>query len=153
MKILSKITALLAVTALFAGCCRPCRAYQKLRRPLTNTSWQLIQLYGQTIHPEEGQFTLWLSDDGKVQGMGACNRFRGTFTTTPDRAIRIRDIVSTRRMCPQADVEMQYFRLMQGATHYDMDGPMMMLLREGELVALFQSLPADTASRHPSSRD
>ena len=58
MKILLKIAALAAVAALAAGCCS-CRSYQKKnRRPLVGTEWQLIQLGGKAVKPEEGKFTL-----------------------------------------------------------------------------------------------
>lgn len=42
-------------------------------------------------------------------------------------------------MCPGMERETQYFQMLDGVTHYDMDGPMLMLLNEGSLVAVFQA--------------
>ncbi|WP_297411966.1 hypothetical protein [uncultured Alistipes sp.] len=36
------------------------------------------------------------------------------------------------------------FRRADGVTHYDMDGPMLMLLDEGSLVAVFQAADSET---------
>ena len=56
MKILLRIAVIAAVAALAAGCCK-CRSYQKKnRRPLIGTEWQLIQLDGRAVKPEEGKF-------------------------------------------------------------------------------------------------
>ena len=67
MKILLKIAALAAVEALAAGCCS-CRSYQKKnRRPLVGTEWQLIQLGGKAVKPEEGKFTLtFLAEENRI---------------------------------------------------------------------------------------
>ena len=56
MKILLRIAVIAAVAALAAGCCT-CRSYQKKnRRPLIGTEWQLIQVDGRAVKPEEGKF-------------------------------------------------------------------------------------------------
>ena len=80
MKILLKIAALAAVAALAAGCCS-CRSYQKKnRRPLVGTEWQLIQLGGKAVKPEEGKFTLtFLAEVTRTAGVGACNRIMGKY--------------------------------------------------------------------------
>ena len=53
MKLLVKIAALAAVVALLGACCK-CRSYQrKFSKPLVGTEWQLVQLNGQDVQPEE----------------------------------------------------------------------------------------------------
>ena len=60
MKILLKIAIVAVAAAFMAGCCN-CRSYQKkTRRPLAGTEWQLIQLGGKAVKPEEGKFTVTL---------------------------------------------------------------------------------------------
>ena len=90
MKILLKIAALAAVAALAAGCCS-CRSYQKKnRRPLVGTEWQLIQLGGKAVKPEEGKFTLtFLAEENRIAGVGACNRIMGKYEATEKGVLTI----------------------------------------------------------------
>lgn len=90
MKILLKIAALAAVAALAAGCCS-CRSYQKKnRRPLVGTEWQLIQLGGKAVKPEEGKFTLtFLAEENRIAGVGACNRIMGKYEATEKGVLKI----------------------------------------------------------------
>lgn len=143
MKILHKIALLAALAALAAGCC-PCRSYQKrTQRPLVGTEWQLIQLGGRKITPEAGRFTLTLLADGqRVAGTGACNRLTGTYTAGEKRALRIGPLASTRMACPDQEDERAFVEALESATHYDMDGPMLLLLHDGELRAVLQAVPA-----------
>ena len=60
MKLLVKIAALAAVVALLGACCK-CRSYQrKFSKPLVGTEWQLVQLNGQDVQPEEDAYTCLL---------------------------------------------------------------------------------------------
>ena len=142
MKILLKIAALAAAAALDAGCCN-CRSSQKkTRRPLVGTQWQLIQLDGKTIQPEEGKFTVTLlADDNRITGVGACNRLMGKYETTEKGALKIGPLASTMMACPGMEQENAFAKALESTTHYDMDGPMLLLLSDGELKAVFQAKP------------
>ena len=143
MKILFRIAALIATIALTAGCCN-CRSYQKkTRRPLEGTEWQLIQLGGKSVRPEEGTFSLRFDAEKQTaSGTGACNRFSGRYTAGERRALRIGPLASTMMACPDMDQERDYTEALEATTHYDMDGPMLLLLANGELRAVFQAQPA-----------
>ena len=138
MKILLKIAALAAVAALAAGCCS-CRSYQKKnRRPLVGTEWQLIQLGGKAVKPEEGKFTLtFLAEENRIAGVGACNRIMGRYEATG----KIGPLASTMMVCPGMEQEDAFTKALESTTHYDMDGPMLLLLSNGELRAVFQAKP------------
>ena len=101
MKILLRIAVIAAVAALAAGCCK-CRSYQKKnRRPLIGTEWQLIQLDGRAVKPEEGKFyVMFLAEENRFAGVGACNRLMGKYETTDKGALRIGPIASTMMACP-----------------------------------------------------
>ena len=94
MKILLRIAVIAAVAALAAGCCK-CRSYQKKnRRPLIGTEWQLIQLDGRAVKPEEGKFyVMFLAEENRFAGVGACNRLMGKYETTDKGALRIGPIL------------------------------------------------------------
>lgn len=131
---------LCAAVLLFTGCCK-CRSYQKqTRRPLVGTEWRLVQLEGRPVDKEqEESYTLVFSETGDVSGMGACNRLMGSYKTDESRALKIGPLGSTRMLCRDDALEQRYFRMLDGVTHYDMDGPMLMLLSDGSLVAVFQA--------------
>lgn len=143
MKILPKLALAAAAALLCASCC-PCRSYQKkTRRPLEGTEWQLIQLGGKSVRPEEGTFSLRFDAEKQTaSGVGACNRFSGRYTAGERRALRIGPLASTMMACPDMDQERDYTEGLEATTHYDMDGPMLLLLANGELRAVFQAQPA-----------
>lgn len=144
MKNLLRTTVAAVLVLLLAGCC-PCRSYQKkTRRPLVGTEWQLIQLGGETIRPVEGQFTMTLSADGQLAGVGACNHLTGPYTSDEDRSLKIGPLASTRMACPDLKHEQAFIEALESVTHYDMDGPMLLILSNGELRAVFQAVPAPT---------
>lgn len=140
MKFLLRFALLAAICALAAGCCQ-CRSYQKkTNRPLAGTEWQLIQLAGTAVQPVEGKFTITFDAAGKhVQGIGGCNHLSGAYDVTEKRALKIGSLVSTRMACPDMDTENRFFKALEATTHYDMDGPMLILLGDGELKAVFQA--------------
>jgi len=146
MKNPTRILVLLAF-ALLAGSCSAakchCRAYQKkYRRPLTGTTWQLVQLNGRSVQAEEGKFLLTLSaEEGRLAGVGACNRLAGKFETDKSRALTFGPIVSTYMACPDLEREHEFIRALRSTTHYDMDGPVLILLSDGEMRALLQAVP------------
>ena len=142
MKILLKIAIVAVAAAFMAGCCN-CRSYQKkTRRPLAGTEWQLIQLGGKAVKPEEGKFTVTLlAEENRFAGVGACNRLMGKYETTDKGALRIGPIASTMMACPGMDEEDAFTKMLESVTHYDMDGPMLLLLSDGELRAVFQARP------------
>ena len=140
MKILFRIAALAATIALAAGCCN-CRSYQKkTRRPLVGTEWQLLQRGGRSVKADPGPYTLTLDAEGnRLSGVGACNRLMGSYSTGERRALKIGPLASTKMACPNLDQEQQFLRAIESTTHYDMDGPMLLLLSNGELRAVFQA--------------
>ncbi len=142
MKILIKIAIVAVAAALMAGCCN-CRSYQKkTRRPLVGTEWQLIQLGGKAVKPEEGKFTITLlAENNRLAGVGACNRLMGTYKTDEKRSLKFGPLASTMMACPGMEQEDAFTKALESVTHYDMDGPMLLLLSDGELRAVFQAKP------------
>ena len=50
-------------------------------------------------------------------------------------------IASTMMACPGMEREHAFAQALEATTHYDMDGPMLLLLSDGELRAVFQARP------------
>lgn len=144
MRKLPVILLAAAVAALATGCCA-CRAYQKkTRRPLVGTQWQLIRLDGTAVQPESDGFTIVFRESGGVlSGTGACNRLTGSYEEGANRSLHIGSVASTRMACPRMALENEFVKALEATTHYDMDGPMLLLLSDGAMRAVFQALPAD----------
>lgn len=142
-RILTYFAACAALAAVAASCCH-CRSFQtKNRRPLVGTEWQLVQLGGESVHPEEGQFAFALGDDERITGMGSCNRLMGSYELGEKNALRFGPMASTRMACPDMAREAAYMRMFDSVARYDMDGAMLLLLdADDHLLAVFQALPA-----------
>lgn len=130
------ILFLLAAISITLSSCCDCRKSRALERPLVATTWQLIQIMGQDVTPTDDHFTLLFHNNGKVSGAGDCNRFTATYTTTKHRDLNIDNLGSTRRLCPNQQAENDYFAMLDGVTHYEMDADKMLLLSNGTLVGI-----------------
>ena len=142
MKFLCRIAVVAGLAALMSGCCN-CRSFQKkTRRPLVGTEWQLIQLGGETVRPEEGRFTFTLqAETGQLVGTGACKSLSGSYKSDEKRSLKIGPLAATRMACPDLKREQAFIEALESATHYDMDGPMLLILSDGNLRAVFQARP------------
>lgn len=142
--ILFLLPLLLCVVVLASSCC-DCRKRSKLERPLVGTTWQLVQIMARDVEPADECYTILFHDDNTVSGMGDCNRFTATYNATTSRSLDIVNLGSTRRLCPNADAETEFFTLLEGVTHYEMDADMMLLLRDGMLVAILKATNPESA--------
>lgn len=129
-----KLAALAALVMLVASCC-PCRKHRKGDgKPFVGTEWQLVQLNGRAVPVEGDLFTVVFGEDGRLSGLGACNRFMGSYQTTETGGLTVgQNMASTRMFCPDLDREQAFGDVLSGATHYEVDGDMLMLLTDGEL--------------------
>jgi heat shock protein HslJ len=143
MKILNFLTV--AALAVMVSSCCGCRG-GKNTIPLTNVEWRLTQLNGENITAGES-FRVTLSDDGKISGVGDCNRFTGTFTQRAGSS-RVsggltvaENLVSTRMMCPGQERENAFLKMLRTADGYSIDGQRLMLTRGGNVISIFEPYP------------
>ena len=144
--ILGLFISLLCIVLISTSCC-DCRQRRKLEKPLVGTTWQLVQIMARDVQPTDESYTLLFHDDNLVSGMGDCNRFTATYAVTSSRSLDIVNLGSTRRLCPNADAETEFFTLLESVTHYEMDADMMLLLRDGTLVAIFKACDAEPTEK------
>ena len=114
-----KLAALAALVMLVASCC-PCRKHRKGDgKPFVGTEWQLVQLNGRAVPVEGDLFTVVFGEDGRLSGLGACNRFMGSYQTTETGGLTVgQNMASTRMFCPDLDREQAFGDVLSGATHY-----------------------------------
>lgn len=142
-----KRTILFSLTLLISalmvvGCC-DCRKRSKLEKPLVGTTWQLVQVMGKEVKSEGDSYTILFHNNGTATGAGDCNRFTATYAITPSRALTLSNLGSTRRYCENHVAEGAYYDMLEGVTHYEMDGDNMLLLSNGTLVAIMHALPVE----------
>ena len=137
MKNVISILIAAVVLSLAVGCCA-CRK-GKNNKPLVGTEWQLARMMGTDIAVADDQFVFQFSEDGRFSGVGACNRMMGDYSVTEKRAISFGELAGTRMMCPNINLETQLIKIISQATHYEIDGDMLLLLSSGELQALLKA--------------
>ncbi len=140
MKIFYQMLSIAALVAVLVGCCN-CRAVQKKnQKPLEGTEWQLVQLGGESSQPVECKYTTqFLAEDIRFAGVGECNHLTATYSTNEKRDLVLENAGMTRMMCPNQEAEDRFVEMLNKVTRYDMDGQMMMLFAENDLLAVFQA--------------
>ena len=125
MRVIYSIILAMLVTLMLGGCCA-CRK-GKNNMPLKGTEWHLMRLMGRDLSVDADKFLFTFSEDGEFGGTGACNR------------ISFENLASTRMMCPDANLEAQFVEVLDRATHYEVDGNVLMILSNGEVQAILMA--------------
>ena len=137
MKNIISILVVALVVVATVSCC-PCRK-GKNSKPLVGTEWHLTTMMGQSVDIDADQFVFVFSNDGRFSGVGACNRMMGDYTTTDKGAIKFGALAGTRMMCPKAHLEAEFSKIIGQATHYEIDGDLLLILSNGELQAVLRA--------------
>ncbi len=130
------VTTLIAL--MFGGCCA-CRK-GKNNLPLKGTEWHLMRLMGRDLAIDGEQFVFTFGEDGQFGGTGACNRLFGDYKSDAKGALTFGPIASTRRMCPDANLETEFTVVLSRATHYEVDGNLLMIFSNGEVQAILRAV-------------
>jgi heat shock protein HslJ len=140
MRVLSTVALAVIITA----CCA-CRG-NKNAIPLTDVEWRLTQLGGENVTAGE-KFRMTLASDGKISGVGDCNRYNGTFTRTAGSnrtsgGLKVGgNLVATRMMCPDQARETAFLKMLTDIESWSIDGERLMLLKGGDVLAIFEPYP------------
>lgn len=136
-----KIIAAVMFAAIFslAGCCTACKQRYKNARPLENTVWHLVKMGGEQVDVPADVFNLTLSE-GNLSGVAACNRFAAQYTLGEKFSIRVTPVVSTRMACHENEaLESRFLEVVGGASHYDIDYDMLMIIKDGAVKAVLKA--------------
>jgi heat shock protein HslJ len=138
---MKKLFSVLMIAALMVGCCSACRMRVKNAKPLEGTVWHLVKVGGESLTLPTDEFNIILNENG-LGGRGACNSLLGQYATGDKYALRFSHLGSTKMLCPHNEaLEMQLIKILSQTTHYDIDYDMLMLMRNGEIIAVFQAQP------------
>ena len=138
MKKFFYIVLVVAMAVVISGCCA-CRK-GKNNLPLVGTEWHLEKMMERELNISPEQFVFTFGKDGAFGGVGACNRMMGDYTVTEKGGMTFGGVASTRRMCPDAELETRFAQVLESTTHYEIDGDMLLLLSKGELRAVLKAV-------------
>ncbi len=140
MKTLHFVLAGVLAFALVACC--SCRKGKKNAKPLTETTWSLVEWNGQPFSAKDNYSLVFQKDEARFGGVGDCNSIMGEYTVSDKGRIELRSVASTRAFCPDQEREDSYIRDLEKIDSYRIDGDMLMLMRDGELLMVMEALPA-----------
>lgn len=136
---MKKLFALFVIAVLTVGCCSTCRLRTKNAKPLEGTVWHLVKVGGENLSLPADAFNIILNENG-LGGRGACNSLLGQYATGEKSALRFSHLGSTKMLCPDNEaLEMKLIRILSQTTHYDIDYDMLMLMKGGEILAVFKA--------------
>ena len=141
---MKKLFAVLMLAMLVVGCCSTCRMRVKNAKPLEGTVWHLVKVGGESLTLPADEFNIILNENG-LGGRGACNSLLGQYATGDKLALRFSHLGSTKMLCPHNEaLEMKLIRILSQTTHYDIDYDMLMLMQNGEILAVFKAQPEES---------
>lgn len=136
---MKKLLVMLMVAVVAVGCCTPCRSRVKNAKPLEGTTWHLVKVGGESVTLPADGFNIILNENG-LGGRGACNSLLGQYAIGDKCALRFSHLGSTKMLCPENEqLEMKLIQILSKTTHYDIDYDMLMLMRDGEILAVFKA--------------
>ena len=136
---MKRLFVVLMIAVMAVGCCSTCRMRAKNAKPLEGTVWHLVKMGGESVTLPDDSFNIILNENG-LGGRGACNSLLGQYATGDKFALRFSHLGSTKMLCPNNEaLEMKLLQVLSKATHYDIDYDMLMLMRNGEIIAVFKA--------------
>lgn len=98
---------------------------------LKETYWKLSELNGEAYLAQDGAEAriILKSENDRVNGLGGCNSFSGTYMLEAQNRIRFSNIASTKKACPALETETEFFRVLDMTDSYLIKGDTLVLFR------------------------
>jgi heat shock protein HslJ len=107
--------------------------------PLEGTNWNLYQIDGKAYSFEKKITLNFKESDVKLTGEAPCNNYLGRYTHGGDIII-LSQIASTKKMCPDLEIETKYLSLLQSTSKFIILGTSLNLYdSSGKLILVFTS--------------
>ena len=136
---MKKLLTVVIVALMAVSCCAPCRSRAKNAKALEGTMWHLVKVGGESLSLPADSFNIILNENG-LGGRGACNSLLGQYATGDKFALRFSSLGSTKMLCPHNEnLETKMIQILAQTTHYDIDGDMLMLMKDGTILAIFKA--------------
>ncbi|MCD6064437.1 MAG: hypothetical protein K0R82_2348 [Flavipsychrobacter sp.] len=107
---------------------------QKEHDALAGKNWKLEELMGEPVVGRNAAGEAYIkfgTDSNRVSGNTGCNHFFGSYKLAAPGQIAIEKVGSTKRACPNMDVETNYLKALGDASTYKLDGDVLLLGNAG----------------------
>lgn len=138
------LPVLVLVVALISQSCCSCRAVAKNQLSLSAGEWALVEMNtnGNVKRENNRSFTLLFDEqESRISGTAQCNSFNAIYNRESVRKIYFDKLASTRMMCRMADSEAEFLQTLESVDAYTIDGTMLLLQRDGQIVMIFELVP------------
>ncbi len=115
----------------------------KVNSKLVNTIWLLESINGdEIIYPADYKQNYIIfkgeSEGFKLDGFAGCNNVSGTYGVGDHNTFAIGNIMSTKMMCPFAELENKYLRMFENAKSYKIEGYYLTIFDREKEIAIFK---------------
>ena len=105
--------------------------------PLLDTTWNLSELFGETMRYTGSKIPQLRFEEERVSGNDGCNNFFGGYTLDGD-SLKFGLLGSTRMACPQIEgFELVFNKMLSMTTRYRISGNRLDLFEDDKLLASF----------------
>lgn len=87
--------------------------------------WKLVELNGQEIEYSNPDLEIYFSFDvetNKISGNAGCNHFMGTYLQSGFDRIQFKQLLSTKRACPELQLESEFLQMLDQVDNYSILG-------------------------------
>ena len=138
MKTTVRLLLIAALAVSVAACCS-CRKGRKNAKPLTGTTWSLVEWQGRPFQAKDNYQLVFGTEEGRFGGRGDCNSIMGNYTLSDNGKIKIESVASTRAMCANQAQEDKFIKELDRVDSYRIDGDLLMLMHDGEMLMVMQA--------------
>ena len=101
---------LIATLAVSVAACCSCRKGRKNAKPLTGTTWSLVEWQGRPFQAKDNYQLVFGTEEGRFGGRGDCNSIMGNYSVTDKGGMKIESVASTRAFCPDQAQEDRFIK-------------------------------------------
>lgn len=98
--------------------------------------WGLKELNGKKIDPSKGMILEMNTSEMTFMGNASCNSIFGTLESSQENKLSFLNIGSTRKMCPDINLETAYINSLKKVKSYHFENLNLLLLDENENVII-----------------
>ena len=109
MKTTVRLLLIAALAVSVAACCS-CRKGRKNAKPLTGTTWSLVEWQGRPFQAKDNYRLVFGTEEGRFGGRGDCNSIMGNYSVTDKGGMKIESVASTRAFCPDQAQEDRFIK-------------------------------------------
>lgn len=93
MKTTVRLLLIAALAVSVAACCS-CRKGRKNAKPLTGTTWSLVEWQGRPFQAKDNYRLVFGTEEGRFGGRGDCNSIMGNYSVTDKGGMKIESVAS-----------------------------------------------------------